>query len=58
MQFKFLNIFLIWKKVTKENVEKLGLGRYSKGVHEFLIMGTKGKVGHFRRLLTKDTIIS
>ena len=56
--FNYLNIFLVWKKVTNEYVERTGLGRYSKSVYEFLIIGTKGKVGKLRRQITPNTIVS
>ena len=56
--FSYVNIFLVWKKVTKDYNERLGLGRYSRGVYEFLLLATKGRVGNFRREMKGDNLIS
>lgn len=49
-KFKYVSIFLVWKKLNKSNSEtKIGLGYYSRNSYEFLLIGTRGKIGKYRR---------
>ena len=47
--FKYINVFLVWKK-TKENGDtRKGMGYYSRGVYEYLLLGSIGTTNFLRK---------
>ena len=56
--FNYINIFLVWKKINKNGTARKGMGFYSRGVYEHLLLGTKGITGIYRKPQLRDSTIS
>lgn len=46
---EFITVFLYWRKVKKNGLPRLGLGRYTRSCAEFLLIGRRGADLHHLR---------
>ena len=47
--FQYKTMFGVWRKVYRDGSPVAGLGHWTRASHEFLLLGTRGRVKHFRR---------
>jgi N6-adenosine-specific RNA methylase IME4 len=46
--FRYNGVFKLWRKVTKGGTPVCGPGWWTKGNHEFLLLGVRGQVGRLK----------
>ena len=47
--FKYTTVFAVWRKVYSDGEPVCGIGHYTRASHEFLLLGTRGRVKQYRR---------
>lgn len=55
--FKYITMFAVWRKIYKSGRPVCCPGHYTRSCHEFLLLGTRGTVGRFRRTASLSQLI-